>query len=128
MGKPRISSSSGTSGNNDDNYTIRAGDLIQANATIIVGVLLMLALTTSFESSFGRPLNFFDVIIVAGGVIPFVMSYMILLIDFKVKVQGFRWARRLTHGGLLYLVFAIVFILVGGQDTPPTATDPTTGA
>jgi NADH:ubiquinone oxidoreductase subunit 6 (subunit J) len=83
----------------------------------------MLALTTSFSSSFGRPLNFFDVFVVAGGVIPFVISYMILTIEFKVKVQGFRWARRLTHAGLLYLVFAILYILVVGQHTP-TTTDP----
>jgi hypothetical protein len=49
------SSSSSTSGNDDDKYTVSAGDLIQANATIVVGVLLLLALSTSFSSSFGRP-------------------------------------------------------------------------
>ena len=89
---------------------------------MIVCVLVLLALTTSFQNSFARPLNFFDVLTITVGVIPFVISFFILLIDFKVKAQGFRWGKRLTQGGLLYLVFAIITILVVGLQTPPTTT------
>ena len=84
-------SSSGNDNNN--NYTITARDLLQANATIIAGAFILLTIATSSD----RPLTLLDVIIVNIGIVPFVISCRILLERFMSEEYGFRMARHLTY-------------------------------
>ncbi|HKH85961.1 MAG TPA: hypothetical protein VKA40_05370 [Nitrososphaera sp.] len=98
-----------SSGNNNchDKYTITARDLLQANATIIAGALILLTIATSSD----RPLTLLDVIIVSLGILPFVISCRFLLERSKSEEYGFRMARHLTYYGLLGLVAVIVYFL-----------------
>jgi hypothetical protein len=95
------------SSGNDEKYTITARDLLQANATIIAGALILLTIATSSD----RPLTLLDVIIVSLGILPFVISCRFLLERFKSEEYGFRMARHLTYYGLLGLVAVIVYFL-----------------
>jgi len=96
-----------SSGNDNNNYTITARDLLQANATIIAGALILLTIATSSD----RPLTLLVVIIVSLGILPFVISRRFLLERFKSEEYGFRMARHLTYYGLLGLVAVIVYFL-----------------
>jgi hypothetical protein len=111
-----------SSGNHDDDnrFTITARDLLQANATIIAGALILLSISTSvFREQPSDELFpalaafsfFLDVLIVSIGMLPFVLSCRFLLMEFKNKEHGFRRAKRLTYYGLLGLFAVIVYFL-----------------
>lgn len=103
-----------SSGNhNDNNYTITARDLLQANATIIAGVLILLTIATSSVRLFTRT----DILIVILGTLPFVFSCQFLILHFGSKERGFRWAKRLTTYGLIGLIVVIVYFLALSQHT-----------
>ncbi len=87
-------------------------DLLQANATIIPGVLILLTLTTSFSSLFNRPFTFWDVLTVSSGTMPFAASSIILLEDHRNNRDfWFRLAKRLTSWGLIFLIAIIAGVL-----------------
>ena len=114
---PNLNNNNNNGGNNNNDghvhhhddyrFTITARDLLQANATIIAGALILLTIATSSD----RPLTLLDVIVVSLGIIPFVISCRFLLERFKSEVYGFRMARHLTYYGLLGLVAVIVYFL-----------------
>ncbi len=101
------SSSSSSDNDNDDKYTISARDLLQANAAMIAGVLIFLAITISSD----RPFTLLDIIIVSAGIFPFILSYMYLLQDSMSNEYRFRMAKRITRYGLFGLVAAIILFL-----------------
>jgi hypothetical protein len=76
-----------SSSGNNNNYTITARDLLQANATIIAGALILLTIAISSN----RPLTLLDVIIVSLGILPFVISCRFLLERFKSESMGSGW-------------------------------------
>jgi hypothetical protein len=114
-----IRSGNGSSSNHN-NYTITARDLLQANATIIAGVLILLTLTTSFSSSFGRPFYYIDALVVIGGTTPFIASSILIVEEYENKGRWFRLAKRITGYGLIFLVVTIVYFLSVSQQTPVT--------
>ena len=75
---------------------ITARDLLQANATIIAGVLILLTITASFDN----PFTFWEVILVSIGTLPFVFSCVFLLEEHWSKEYGFKAAKRTTYFGL----------------------------
>jgi hypothetical protein len=97
------------------NTTIDAKDLLQANATIIAGVLILLTLTGSFSSLFGRPFDFIGVLVVVAGTAPFIASTVILLDEYQDKIRYFRYARGFTYWGLIFLFATIVYFLGSSQ-------------
>ena len=100
-----------TADDDDRGFTITARDLLQANATIIAGVLIFLSLTLSFAEEFGRPLEPVMLFTIGLGTIPFVVSCDLLLTRWNNSAHGFRVARAVTSIGLLYLTGTIVLFL-----------------
>ena len=97
-------------------------DLFQANATIIAGVLIFLTLTISFASSFGRQLDYYGIITVAMGMIPFIFSSYWLLESFQSDEHRLRLAKTCTRLGLMYLFAAILYFLFLSANIAPPAT------
>jgi hypothetical protein len=109
-------SSNGGGNENSDNYRvdryiITARDLLQANATIVAGVLIFVSLSASL-SQFDTPFVIYGVIIVALGTIPFVYSIIFLVDDYRDITFGFRRAKVATRIGLQYLIGTILLFLV----------------
>jgi hypothetical protein len=109
-----------SSGSNDYKYTITARDLLQANATIIAGVLILLTLTASFSNSFGRPLYYVDALVVIGGTTPFIASSILIVEEYENKGRWFILAKRVTGYGLIFLVVTIVYFLYISQQISAT--------
>ena len=103
--------STGRDNGYDDRYTITARDLLQANATIIAGVLILLTIAASAVASSDIPFTLTDVIIVSAGTIPFVVSCIFLLEEYSKKEHGFRLAKRITYFGMIFLVGVIAYFL-----------------
>lgn len=93
--------------NSDDRYTITARDLLQANAAMVAGVLIFLAITISSN----RPFTLLNTIIVRAGIFPFIFSFVFLLQDTKSKEHRFKMAKRIVQYGLFGLIAAIVLFL-----------------
>ena len=93
--------------------TIEDKDLLQANATIIAGVLIFLTISISLPGSSDMVAKWYLRLSIAAGSIPFVMSLGFLLMDFSSKEYGMKKARFLTRIGSYYLTGAIfLFIIV----------------
>jgi hypothetical protein len=101
--------------NGRNTTTIDAKDLLQANATIIAGVVVFLTIAVSFSTSFNRPFPLISVIMIALGTIPFIFSCDHLLRNFEDPTHGFRWAKGITRLGLYYLVGTIASLLAISQ-------------
>jgi len=96
------------SDNNDNNiHTIGSKDLLQTNATIIAGVLILLTIATSSQRIF----TLTEVIIVIIATLPFISSCDILLTRYKSNEYRFRAARITTGVGLIGLIMAITYFL-----------------
>lgn len=102
-----MSTSGGGSSNDDDRYTISAKDLLQVNATIIAGVLILLTIATSSQ----RVFTLTEVIIVIIATLPFISSCDILLARYKSNENRFRVARIATGVGFIGLIMAISYFL-----------------
>ena len=104
-----ISSNDGGRSSNDydDRYTINAKDLLQVNATIIAGVLILLTIATSSQ----RVFTLTEVIIVIIATLPFISSCDILLTRYKSNESRFRVARITTGAGFIGLIMAISYFL-----------------
>ncbi len=107
----------------DDRFTITARDLLQANATILAGVLIFLSIAVSFAGLFGRPLPLIGVIGTAASSIPFVWSCETLLKQSNDREEQFRMARVLTGIGLVSLTLTIATFLAFSQYDPATNND-----
>jgi hypothetical protein len=93
--------------------TIEDKDLLQANATIIAGVLIFLTISIAIPSSPDLVTKWYLRLSIAAGSIPFVMSLTFLLMDFNAKEYGMKKARFLTRIGSYYLTGVIfLFIIV----------------
>ena len=99
------------SSSTDSDYTISARDLLQANATVVAGVFILLTITTSSD----RPFTLLNMIIRGAGMVPFVMSCRFLLKEFSTKEYGYRMAKHLTYYGLLGLILVIILFLALSQ-------------
>ncbi len=111
------SSSSSASNNSNNNnsilYTITARDLLQANATIISGVLILLTITVSFDRTF----TFWEVILLSIGTLPFVFSCVLLLEEHWTREYGYKAAKHITYFGLFGLFIVIIYFLGLSQRT-----------
>jgi hypothetical protein len=79
-------------------------DLIQANTTIISGVLILLTLT-SFSGNFvtdSSSLSLLDKSMIASAIIPFIVSTVLLLNLRLNEAKRNDYARKLTTWGLIY--------------------------
>jgi len=103
------------SNNNDDNdynkYTINARDLLQVNATIITGILILLTLVAS--NRIPTPI---EITLILVTVIPFVISCVFILIGIlrsdRDRKKDFKIASIATIGGFVYLTLAIIYLLL----------------
>lgn len=87
----------------DDRFTINAKDLLQTNATILAGVLILLSIAASLESSVG-----FFAVVVPLGIAPFLVSSTFLLaLDSIPRDRALRLAKQTTLVGLYCLAIAI---------------------
>jgi hypothetical protein len=81
-------------------------DLIQANATIISGVLILLTLTSlsgTFVTDSSSSLPLLDRLMIASAIIPFIVS-IILLLNLRLnEAKRSDYARKLTIWGLIYI-------------------------
>jgi hypothetical protein len=74
-------------------------DLIQANATIISGVLILLTLTSlsgTFVTDSSSSLPLLDRLMIAAAIIPFIASTLLLLNLRLNEAKRSNYARRLT--------------------------------
>jgi hypothetical protein len=82
-------------------------DLIQANATIISGVLILLSLTTITGTSF---LPLLDRTMIASAIIPFIASTVLLLTLRVNEAKKTDYARKLTIWGLIFLAVTVLLL------------------
>jgi hypothetical protein len=80
-------------------------DLIQANATIISGVLILLSLASISRTS---SLPLLDRTMIASAIIPFIASTILLLNLRLNEVKRTDYARKLAIWGLIYLAAAVL--------------------
>jgi len=89
-------------------------DLIQANATIISGVLILLTLTSfsgNFVTDSSSALPLLDKSMIASAIIPFIAS-TVLLLNLRLKeAKRNDYARKLTTWGLIYLAASVLLLL-----------------
>ena len=83
-------------------------DLIQANATIISGVLILLSLASISRTS---SLPLLDRTMIASAIIPFIASTILLLNLRLNEVKRTGYARKLAIWGLIYLAAAVLLLL-----------------
>jgi len=99
------------SGDDDNHYTIGARDILQANATIIAGILILLTLVASNRIPTPN-----EIILILATVIPFVISCMFILIGIlradRDRKKDFKIASFATIIGLVYLAFVIIYLLI----------------
>lgn len=87
-------------------------DLLQANATILAGVLILLAVTASIADSF-KPFAKISMAFATG---PFIVSILFLLVG-KVGKYQFSARTKLVRSakvmiiGLIYLLIAVILLL-----------------
>ena len=82
-------------------------DLIQANATIISGVLILLSLTTITGTS---SLPLLDRTMIASAIIPFIASTVLLLTLRVSEAKKTDYARKLTIWGLIFLAVTVLLL------------------
>lgn len=93
-------------------------DLLQANATVIAGVLILLSLLGSVVDV----LQLYSRILTGVAIVPFIISSVALLIREKDKKpvspeRRFVFARKITVAGFLYLMVAVIALLTGLQSS-----------
>jgi hypothetical protein len=82
-------------------------DLIQANATIISGVLILLSLTSITRTS---SLPLLDRTMIASAIIPFIGSTIVLLTLRLSEAKKTDYGRKLTIGGLIFLGITVLLL------------------
>ena len=80
-------------------------DVIQIDATVIVGVLILLTLTSSLHTTIGSSYHIVVGVVIASIVCPFTLSAMIVTIKGTVE-HGIK----LTFSGFVYLMVAVLFL------------------
>jgi amino acid transporter len=83
-------------------------DLIQANATIISGVLILLSLASLSRTS---SLSLLDRTMIASAIIPFIASTILLLNLRLNEAKRTDYARKLAIWGLIYLAATVLLLL-----------------
>src|ERR671925_1007534 len=83
-------------------------DLIQANATIISGVLILLSLASLSRTS---SLPLLDRTMIASAIIPFIASTILLLNLRLNEAKRTDYARKLAIWGLIYLAATVLLLL-----------------
>jgi len=83
-------------------------DLIQANATIISGVLILLSLASISRTS---SLPLLDRTMIASAIIPFIASTILLLNLRLNEARRTDYARKLAIWGLIYLAATVLLLL-----------------
>ena len=89
-------------------------DLIQANATVISGVLILLTLTSflgNFVTDSSSSLPLLDKSMIASAIIPFIVSTILLLNLRLNEAKRNDYARKLTICGLIYLAASVLLLL-----------------
>jgi hypothetical protein len=89
-------------------------DLIQANATIISGVLILLTLTSfsgNFVTDSSSSLPLLDKSMIASAIIPFIVSTVLLLNLRLNEAKRNDYARKLKTWGLIYLATSVLLLL-----------------
>jgi hypothetical protein len=89
-------------------------DLIQANATIISGVLILLTLTSfsgNFVTDSSSSFPLLDKSMIASAIIPFIVSTVLLLNLRLNEAKRNDYARKLTTWGLIYLAASVLLLL-----------------
>ncbi|MFY3742159.1 MAG: NADH:ubiquinone oxidoreductase subunit 6 (subunit J) [Candidatus Nitrosomirales archaeon] len=87
-------------------------DLLQANATIIAGVLILLTIASVIITSDDGFLASLRKIFLAGGIIPFILSAIIILSPMIANEEKrLHNAKFAMIGGLVYLGGSIIYFL-----------------
>lgn len=87
-------------------------DLLQSNSAVVAGILIMLTLLQNIPPTGSNLFDFMTRIIIAAGILPFIISNIILLRDRKSDEQKLKSAKRVSCGGYGYAAVAVMFILI----------------